>query len=80
MLTPQRRQIFLQFVINLLAVVAQSLKSLFQVDHIPKDDGRYHQIQTAGPVPLVLKATVPHFTQSVVKHRPSQGVLGFTLV
>jgi cobyrinic acid a,c-diamide synthase len=47
------------------ACVAQRLSSTLEVNGIPQHDRRRHQIQAAGPVPLLLKRSVPDFAESV---------------
>ena len=57
----------------------EHLQGSFQVDGVPQDDGGHHQVESAGPVVLILKAPIPHFSQAVEEHGAGQRATGFTL-
>lgn len=59
---------------------AQRRNGSLQVDRVPQDDGRRHQVQTARPVALLLEAAVTDFAQSVEENRPCQCVARLALV
>ena len=52
----------------------------FEINRIPQSDGRDKQIQTAGPVALVLEGAVPDFPEPVEAYSSRQGIVGFSLV
>jgi len=79
-LPAQRRQVLQQRAIDTLTVIAQGVRSPFQIDGVPQHDGCCHQIEAAGPVALLLKAAVADFAQPVEEHRPGKRVACLTLI
>ena len=80
MLPPQRRQVLQQLAIHRLPRFAHRLGGAFQVHRVPQHDGGRHQVETAGPVALLLEAPIPDFAEAVEEHRPGQGVARLALV
>ena len=80
MLPAERRQVLKQRVIDGMAVAAQSVRCPFQIDRVPQHDGRRHQIETAGPVALLLETAVADFAQAVEEHGTGQRVARLALV
>ena len=61
-------------------MAAQGIRGTFQIDRVPEDDGRRHQVEAAGPVALLFETAVSNFSQPVEEHGAGQGVAGFALV
>lgn len=79
-LPAQRREMWQQSLVDVLARVPQPLDGPLQVDGVPQDDRRHHQVEAARTVALVLETAVADFTEPVQEHGAGQCVLGFTLV
>jgi hypothetical protein len=76
----QRRQVLQQLAVHRFAGLDQPLGGALQVHRVPQHDGGRHQVETAGPVALLLETPIPDFPKAVEEHRPGQGVACFTLV
>ena len=66
--------------IDRLALFAQPMDSASQIDGVPQHDGGNDQIQPAGSVALILKASIAQLAQAVEEDRTRQGVLRFAFV
>jgi len=51
-----------------------------QVNRVPLHDGGGHQVQSTGPIALLLETAIPDFTEAIEEHRPGQGVACLTFV
>lgn len=80
MLPTQRRQLLIQIGIHRLSGLSQPLGGPLQVDRVPQHDGGGHQVQSAGPIALLLEAPIPDFTEAIEEHRPGQGVARLAFV
>src|SRR5687767_10094268 len=69
-----------QLLVNVLTGGAQRLDRPVQVDRVPEDDGRHHQIKAASTIALILEAAVMEFAEPVEEHRTCEHVLGFSLI
>jgi hypothetical protein len=76
----QRREVGQKVFIDRLALFAQPMDSASQIDGVPRHDGGNDQIQPAGSVALILKASIAQLAQAVEEDRTRQGVLRFAFV
>ena len=63
-----------------MAVATQGMRCALQVDCVPQHDSRRHQVESTGPIALLLETAVADFAQPVEEHRPGQRVARFALV
>ena len=71
-LPAERRQVLQQGVIDGMAVATHRVRCTLQINRIPQNDGRRHQVEAAGPVALLLKTAVANFAQAVEEHGSDQ--------
>lgn len=59
---------------------SQGVDGALQVDGIPQDDGSAEQIESTGPVTLIFKGSIAHFSQAMKENGSCQGVSCFSFI
>ena len=62
------------------SMLPQGLYCPLEVDRVPERNGGDHEIESAGPVPLILIRTVADFTESMKEYGPRQRVARLAFV
>lgn len=69
-----------QVIRNGVPSISESGQRPIQINCVPESDSGYHQIETAGPMVLMLESPIPHLAQPVEEHRSGQGISGLPFV
>lgn len=60
--------------------LSECLDCTFEIDGIPERDGGCDQIESTGPMTLILKGSVSYLAQAIGEYGAGEGVAGFSFI
>lgn len=69
-----------EFIVDDAALLPKMIGRPPEIDGVPKDDCRRHEIEPRRPVPLIFKCPIPQFAKPVEEYSAGQGIARLALV